>query len=117
VTLPQDFEVLHGGRVGVIRRATRREYLAILIALTDAADTAVPGGINGDYSCLQTLTPDTLAEWLTPDMIMVRTDYMSDGPGFAGKLAVIFWGEPELFTVLGDNGSTNTNWEVITPEK
>ena len=53
---------------------------------------------------------------LTRDEIMIREDYISDGPGFAGKLAVIFWGEPQFVTIVGDNGSTDTNWEVIDPE-
>jgi len=48
--------------------------------------------------------------------IMVRTDYISDGPGFAGKLAGIFWGEPGFLTIIGDNGSTDTNWQVIEVE-
>jgi hypothetical protein len=53
---------------------------------------------------------------LQRDEIMVRENYISDGPGFAGKLAVIFWGEPQFLTVLGDNGSTDTNWQTIDPE-
>ncbi len=38
---------------------------------------------------------------LTCDEIMIRTDYVSDGPGFVGYLAIVFWGEPEFVTVLG----------------
>lgn len=56
------------------------------------------------------------AHYLTRDEVMIREDYISDGPGFAGKLAVIFWGEPQFVTIVGDNGSTDTNWEVIEPE-
>ena len=48
--------------------------------------------------------------------LMIRENYISDGPGFAGTLAVYFWGEPQFITVIGDNGSTGTNWEVINLE-
>lgn len=87
---------------GVIRRANELELIAIRVAL----QRRYP---NDDY------IRDRII-YLTVDEIMVREDYISDGPGFAGKLAVIFWGEPQFLTIVGDNGSTDTNWEVIEVE-
>lgn len=77
-----------------------------LEAIREALKVRYP---NDDY--IQGLIP-----FIACEEIMVRTDYISDGPGFAGKLAVIFWGEPGFLTIVGDNGSTDTNWEVIETE-
>ena len=56
---------------------------------------------------------ERLADLIGCDL-MIRENYISDGPGFAGTLAVLFWGEPCFVTVIGDNGATGTNWEVVT---
>lgn len=87
---------------GDIRRANGLELAAIRIALQFR--------YYNDEHILDR------AKHLTRDEIMIREDYISDGPGFAGKLAVIFWGEPQFVTIVGDNGSTDTNWEVIEVE-
>jgi hypothetical protein len=87
---------------GEIRPANALELIAIGVAL----NARYP---NDDYILGR-------IKYLTCDEIMVREDYISDGPGFCGKLAVIFWGEPQFLTIIGDNGSTDTNWEVIEVE-
>lgn len=58
---------------------------------------------------------ERLADLVRQDL-MLTDNYISDGPGFMGTLAVLFWGEPCFVTVIGDNGSTGTNWEVIKTE-
>ncbi len=87
---------------GEIRRANELELIAIRIALTRHYP-------NDDYILDR-------AKYMTVDEIMIREDYISDGPSFCGKVAVIFWGEACFLTVLGDNGTTDTNWEVIDQE-
>ncbi|MHC4237689.1 MAG: hypothetical protein ACYSSM_05495 [Planctomycetota bacterium] len=87
---------------GDIRKANDLELAAIKIALERR--------YFGDDYILDR------AKYLAREEVMIREDYISDGPGFAGKLAVIFWGEPQFMTVIGDNGSTDTNWEVIDVE-
>ena len=87
---------------GVIRKANELELIAIRLALR----AKYP---NDDYILDR-------AKYLTVDEIMIREDYISDGPSFCGKVAVIFWGEACFLTVLGDNGCTDTNWEVIDQE-
>lgn len=87
---------------GDIRKANELELIAIRVALTRR--------YFRDEFILER------ASHLTVDEVMIREDYISDGPGFAGKLAVIFWGEPQFVTIVGDNGSTDTNWEVIDLE-
>lgn len=87
---------------GPIRPANELELIAIRVAV----ERAYP---NDDF--ITDRLPDLVRE-----EVMVREDYISDGPGFCGKLAVIFWGEPQFLTVVGDNGSTDTNWEVIDVE-
>jgi len=51
--------------------------------------------------------------------IMVRTDYISDGPGFVGELAVVFWGEPQFVTILckySGRGISPDQWQTIEVE-
>ena len=50
---------------------------------------------------------------LACEEIMLRENYISDGPGFAGNLAVIFWGEPCFLTVIGTSDSA---WRTIEVE-
>jgi len=85
-----------------IRPANEPELIAICIALRARYH-------NDDYILDR-------CKYLTVDEIMIREDYISDGPSFCGKLAVIFWGEACFLTILGDNGCTDTNWEVIDQE-
>jgi hypothetical protein len=98
----KEFEVHHQGRPRLIREATLAELVEI------RKDLAIR--YHGDDYILNRIPH------LQRDEIMVRENYISDGPGFAGKLAVIFWGETQFLTVLGDNGSTDTNWQTIDPE-
>jgi hypothetical protein len=96
MTGAHEFEVIHEGRPGQCRHPTTRETDHIREELIKAH-------------------PD---EWerladLIPQDLMLMENYISDGPGFAGTLAVLFWGEPCFITVIGDNGSTGHNWEVI----
>lgn len=85
-----------------IRRANELELIAICVALRARYH-------QDDYILDR-------CNFLTVDEIMIREDYISDGPSFCGKVAVIFWGEACFLTVLGDNGCTDTNWEVIDQE-
>lgn len=87
---------------GKIRPANELELIVIRVAV----ERAYP---NDEFIL------DRIAD-LTGEEVMLREDYISDGPGFCGKLAVIFWGEPQFVTIIGDNGSTDTNWEVIDVE-
>ena len=87
---------------GEIRRANELELIAICVALRARYH-------QDDYILDR-------ANYLTRDEIMIREDYISDGPSFCGKVAGIFWGEACCLTVLGDNGTTDTNWEVIDVE-
>ncbi len=87
---------------GDIRKANELELIAICVALRARYH-------QDDYILDR-------ANYLTRDEIMIREDYISDGPSFCGKVAVIFWGEACFLTVLGDNGTTDTNWQVIDVE-
>ena len=98
--IASDFEVIHAGRPDIVRIATWAELEQIRETLLDTYPDQW----------------DRLADLIRQD-IMIRTDYVSDGPGFAGSLAVLFWGEPQFITILGDRGSAGIAWEIIKPEE
>lgn len=97
---PPDFEVNHTGRRGRLCRFARPDELEPICA------AIVTDGVLDSYQVERVACTD----------ILILENYISDGPGFAGTMAFVIYGEPCFTTVLGDNGSTNTNWETYKQE-
>lgn len=47
------------------------------------------------------------------DDILVTDNYISDGPGFAGSIAFIVWGEPQFVSILTRPPACDGPWTLI----
>ena len=51
--------------------------------------------------------------------VAIFDDYISDGPGFVGRVAVVVWGYPEAFDAfsLAPGADERTGWKMLNNYK